>query len=665
MPHTRNRLIWISLFICFLFSLLVAQFYHMQIIEGENWVKQAQKQHYFFVKEPAMRGTFYGNVETKSGHLPLLQKFVIDVPKYHLYADPQSIPNESKGMLAKELISRILLPIDQLSRIEEQLRKRGRSRILVSWLDQETHNEIHRWWQAFARENRIPRNALYFVKDYQRSYPFGKLLGQVLHTIQIRKNEKTGQALPTGGLELYFNSYLQGKNGKKKLMRSPRHSFEIGEVITPPEHGADIYLTINPCLQAIAEEEIERGVKKSKGKAGWAAMMNPHTGEILAIAQYPFFYPPHYQRYFNDTNSIEHTKVKAVTDANEPGSVCKPITAIIALKANQELQRRGETPLFSPQEKISTSSGRFPGRSKPIQDTSSSRFLNLNMAMQKSSNIYMGRLIERVINRMGASWYRDQLKLFGFGQKTHIELPAESSGVLPTPGKLHPNGKLEWSLPTPFSLAMGYNNQVTTIQLLRVYSVLANGGFLVQPTLVRSVVKKNEKGERIVLIDHTTENWVKQFPRIVDSLIVTRVLEAMRYVTKPGGTAQRADIPGYTEVGKTSTTKKNINGKYSEKLYCATFAGFAPVSHPAFVLVVTIDEPEYGYIPGIGKNHNGGNCTAQVFRQIAKRSLEYLGIPQDDPYGYPYGDPSRDPSKEAWMKETKELQELYRLWNQK
>ena len=176
------------------------------------------------------------------------------------------------------------------------------------WLDEETHRSVLQWWQGFAREHKIPRNALFFVKDYQRSYPYGKLLGQVLHTIQNQKDEKTDQALPTGGLELYFNSYLQGKNGKRRLMRSPRNSLETGEVIAYPEHGADIYLTINPYLQAIAEEEIERGVKKSKGKAGWAAMMDPRTGEILALAQYPSFTPPDYQNYFNDPHLIEAYK---------------------------------------------------------------------------------------------------------------------------------------------------------------------------------------------------------------------------------------------------------------------------------------------------------------------------------------------------------------------
>lgn len=659
----RRRLLWIALFIFILFSFLIAQFYNIQILEGKKWALQAQKQHFFSIKEPFIRGSFYSNPYVRKGHPAFPQRFVIDVPKFHLYADPESIPSHLKEEVAEQLIARLTLSIPERLQLLEQLDKPSRSRKLAMWLDKETHQSLTQWWQAFARQYKIPRNALFFVKDYQRSYPFGKLAGQVLHTIQNQKDEKTGQALPTGGLELYFNSYLQGKNGKRRLMRSPRNSLETGEVIAYPEHGADIYLTINPCLQTIAEEELEKGVKKAKGKGGWAGIMDPRTGEILALAQYPFFYPPDYQYYFNDSKLVEHTKVKAITDANEPGSVFKPFTVAVALKANQQLRQQGEKPLFSTDEKIPTSNGRFPGRSKPITDTSLHYYLNMDMGMQKSSNIYMGRLAERIVARLGNEWYRRQLQLFGFGQKTHIELPAESPGVLPTPGKLHPSGALEWSIPTPFSLAMGHNIQVTTVQLLRAYAVLANGGFLVKPTLVRNIVKKDELGNPQILVDHTSEDRMKGFPRVLDEEIVNRVVRSMRYVTKPGGTAIRADVPGYTEVGKTSTPKKIVNGVYSEKLYCPTFSGFTPVKNAAFVIVVTIDEPEYGYTPGIGKNHHGGNCTAHVFREIAKRSLEYLGVPPDDAFGYPYGDPRRDTQKEEWMAETRELQEIYNKWN--
>jgi len=659
----RQRLLWISLTIFILFSLLIAQFYRIQVIEGKKWATQANKQHFFTVKEPFIRGTFYSNPTAKQGHLAIPQRFVIDVPKFHLYADSLSIPIPLKEEIAHYLSAHLAISLNERLVLVEQLHKKSRSRKLAMWLDKETHDLIDRWWQSYSRQHKIPRNALFFVKDYQRSYPFGKLLGQVLHTIQSQKDEVTHQARPTGGLELYFNQYLQGKQGKRRLMRSPRNAFETGEVITYPENGADIYLTIDPYLQAILEEELEKGVKKAKAKGGWAGMMDPRTGHILALAHYPFFDPSHYQQYFNEPHLIEQTKVKAITDAFEPGSVFKPFTIAIALKANDQLRQKGEKELFSTDEKIATSNGRFRGRSKPITDTSLHYYLNMDMGMQKSSNIYMGRLAERMVDRLGNEWYRRQILSFGFGQKTGIELPAESAGVLPTPGKYHPNGALEWSVPTPFSLAMGHNLQVTTLQLLRAYAILANGGYLVQPTLVRCIVKKHQEQHAQVLMDHTCEEHWKEWPRVLDEAIVKRVVRAMRYVTKPGGTAFRADVPGYTEVGKTSTAKKIVNGLYSEYLYCANFTGFTPVIDPAFILSISIDEPEYGYIPGIGKNHNGGNCTGNTFREIAKRSLEYFGIPPDDPYGYPYGDPRHDNKQADWMKETRELQEIYRKWN--
>lgn len=659
----RWRLCCLSIFLGILFSFLIAKFYSLQILEGTKWEYQARKQHFMVLKEPFLRGSFYANSLISSVHPLKLQPLTVDVPMYYLYADSLSIPLECKNEVMIQITSILGLSKDSQKHISEQLHKKSRKRKMASGINQETYHLILKWWIPFARDRKIARNALFFEKDYERSYPFGKMCGQVLHTIQIQKDELTGMAVPTGGLELYFDKYLQGTPGKRRLMRSPRNALETGDVIAYPEHGADVYLTINPVLQAIAEEEIEKGVKKSHAKCGWVGVMNPVNGELLALAQYPFFHPSDYQHYFNNAQLIEHTKVKAITDANEPGSVFKPITVAIALRANEVLRERGEKELFSPEEKISTSSGHFPGRKRPITDTKLHHYLNLDMAMQKSSNIYMARLVERIINRLGAEWYRKQLLLFGFGQKTHVELPAESSGVLPTPGKLHPNGALEWSVATPFSIAFGHNIQVTTLQLLRAYAVIANGGTLVQPTLVKTIEKKKSDGETILLLDNTLEDRKAAFPKVYDKKIFDRVVRAMRYVTKPGGTATRADIPGFTEVCKTSTPKKMINGQYSEKLYCPSLAGFAPVENPAFVIVVTIDEPEYGYVAGVGKQHHGGNCTGAVFQQVAKRSLEYLGVSPDDLYGYPLGDPRRNSEKELWMHETKKLKELYDNWN--
>ncbi len=659
----RKRLVCLALFLFSLFGLLVAQFYTIQVQEGDKWAREATKQHFFVVKEPFLRGSFYSNTAIKQDHPEIPQKLVTDILTFHLHIDPESIPQEFKKTIFLELMALLNVPQEEKKQFITHFLLKSRDRKLAMWLDKDTRDQISNWWLSYAKNHRIPRNALFFTHDYQRSYPFGKLLGQVLQTVQNLKDEKTGQAIPTGGLELYFNQYLKGKEGKRRLMRSPRHSLELGEVIASPENGADIYLTINHYLQAIAEEELARGVQNCKAKSGWAILLEPRTGEILALAHYPFFNPSEYQTYYADPKRIDDARIKAVVDANEPGSVMKPITVAIALKANQELKALGKAPLFDPEEKMATSDCRFPGR-KPLKDLHMHSFLNMNMAIRKSSNIYVARLIDKVIQQMGNNWYKRALHdTFGFGEKTGIELPSEGIGLVPTPGKKHPNGALEWSVPTPYSLAMGHNIQASSLQIARAFAIFANGGFLVQPTLIKKIVKTHSDGSEEILLDHTKPDRILRFPRVLNEDIARRVTTALKYSTKPGGTCRRADVPGYTEAGKSGTAQKVINGVYSNILYCSTFVGFTPVNHPAFVIVVTMDEPEYGFVPGLGKNHHGGTCATPVFREIAKRVLEYLGIPPDDPYGYPVGDPRYDPNKADWAKETRQLQEMYEKWN--
>jgi cell division protein FtsI (penicillin-binding protein 3) len=658
----RKRLMWISLFIFGLFSLLIIQFYRIQIVEGEKWTKAARAQHQILLKEPFKRGVFYANSDIKQGHHNRPQPFVVDIPKFHLYIDPLSIPEATRDTIAKKLAVALQLHGSDILKLRAQFEKKSRSRKLVMWVNNEMHKKIQKWWGPFAKENKIARNALYFVQDYRRSYPFGKMLGQVLHTLREDKDERTGQNIPTGGLEMIFNPYLKGKMGKRLLLRSPSHPLDTGKILSHPQHGADIYLTVNHTIQAIMEEEIAKAVQFANAQSGWAIMMDPHSGDVLGLAQYPFFDPSKYRDYFNDPKKLEMTKVKAVTDPFEPGSTMKPITLAICLKANKELEKRGKKPIVFPQEKVATSSGAVPGRSRPIRDTHSHAYLNLDLAMQKSSNIYMARMIGRVINSLGEAWYRKALQeIFGFGVKTGIELPSESIGLLPTPGKKHPNGALEWSTPTPYSLAMGHNILVNSLQMMRAYAILANGGFDVKPTFVRKIVKSNKEGECEVLLDNTKHELARK--RVLEPEIVEQIVSAMKLVTKPGGTASKADIPGYTEAGKTGTTEKIVNGTYAKDHHISTFIGFTPVKEARFILMIVIDEPEKKIIPGVGKMQMGGNCAAPAFREIALRTLQYLGVEPDDPYGYPPGDPRRNDDKADCMQRIAQLKKLYQEWN--
>jgi cell division protein FtsI (penicillin-binding protein 3) len=658
-----KNVIWLFVGLLALFGGLIVQFYRVQIVEGDKWTRIARQQHQLLIIEPFKRGVFYGN-GGKMGHPEKPQPLVVDIPKFHLFADSLSIPEVNREEVVSGLSQILNLEAVDVAKLRAQLLKRSHSRKLVMWVSRGCYEKIEGWWKLFAKKHKIARNALYFVQDYKRSYPHGKMLGTLLHALREDKEEKTGQSIPTGGLELVCNSWLKGKPGKRLLLRSPRHPLDAGKVLSYPEHGADVHLTINPFIQAIMEEEIEKAVQNAGAKGGWAVMMDPRSGEVIGLAQTPSFDPANYRDYFNDPTRMEATRVKAVIDPYEVGSIMKPITLAVALKANADLIKQGKKPCFLTSEKIATASGAFPGRTKPITDTHSHNFLNFELGMQKSSNIYMARLVQRIVAQLGEKWYRDALQdLFGFGLKTGIELPAESIGLLPMQGRKHPNGALEWSTPTPFSLAMGYNILATSMQMLRAYGIFANGGFDVKPILIRKVVKKKRDGSEVVLLDNTKPSRIEGFKRVLDEEIVQQVVSAMKLVTKPGGTARRADIPGFTEAGKTGTAEKIVDGVYAKKIHISSFVGFAPVIAPKFVLIVAIDEAEAKYIPGVGKNYMGGVCAAPAFQEIGRRTLEYLGAEPDDPYGYPSGDKRYNAEKSDMYHKLQQLKKLYDEWN--
>ena len=279
------------------------------------------------------------------------------------------------------------------------------------------------------------------------------------------------------------------------------------------------------------------------------------------------------------------------------------------------------------------------------------------LAVQKSSNIYVARLVQRVIDNLGEKWFRDTLvDMFDFGKKTNVEYPAEIPGLVPTIGKYHPNGRPEWSLDTPYSLAMGHNILVNSMQMIRAFAIIANGGYDVRPTFVRKIIKDDQ-----VLLDKTQMEQKRK--KILSQESCQYLIEAMKYTTKIGGTAPTGDIMGYSEAGKSGTSEKIINGQYSHEKYISSFIGIAPANNPRFVLMVVLEEPEHKFVAGVGKLYHGGICAAPVFREMGKRALQYLGIPPDDPFGYPFGDPRRDTEKADWMVQVKNLRKLYQKWN--
>ncbi len=648
----RFRFVVVGVFVVFLFSVLIVQYFRIQVIEHDKWAKVAKAQHQTTVKEPFRRGVFYSNTSINETHIEKPQAYALDILKFHLLIDPSLIPESHKKEMADQISK--LLSVDE---IYPHFTKKSRSRRIATFLSSEEKERVYQWWKTYYREKKIAKNALYFVKDYQRSYPFGKLLGQLLHTVRDDRDIETNQSIPTGGLETFFHDFLVGKEGKRTILRSPRYELDMDTVQTPPEHGADIYLTINHVIQAIAEEELAKGVQRVNGHSGWAVMMDPYSGEIYAMAQYPSFDPTEYRTYYNDPEMIEHSRNKPTTDAFEPGSTMKAITMSIAMMANDELLKQGRKPIFSPQEMMSCSNCYFKGRTQPLKDVRVHKYMNMYMAFQKSGNVYPARLVEKIIDELGPHWYREKLvEVFGLGQKSGVEIPYENVGMVPIPGKTYASGVLQWSGPTPYSLSIGYNVMVNSVQLVRAFAVFANGGYLVKPTILKKIVRDGE-----IVFDNSDR--AKYFQRVMDESIAQEILTGMKFTTKQGGSSAKADIPGFSEAGKSGTSEKIKAGKYLKSVHFSSFIGIAPASKPRFVLYVGVDEPMKVYVPGFGTTHWGGNCAAPIFREIAKRSLSYLGEVPDDPYGHPKGDPRYDPDKADWVKEAKELIETYNQWN--
>ena len=644
----RRQLTLIAIGILSLYAFLIVRYYKIQICDGEHWAVEAANQHEFRVTDHFQRGTFFADTSLRKGEKERFQPLAIDVTKFHLCLDAVVVPQEYRDEIAHMVV--VMVGEGNYEHIRSEFDKKSRYRKLYISLDVSIRDRILAWWKPYAIKHKIPSNALFFISDYQRSYPFGKVLGQVLHTLRDVKDEKSGKAFPTGGLESYFNHLLEGENGERKLLRSPLNRLDVDKITKIPRDGCDVYLTIDANIQTIAEQEIALGVLEAKARSGRAIVLNSHTGEILALAQYPFFNPMEYREFFNSDDRIEDTKVKAVSDVFEPGSIMKPLTIAIALLANEEMKKRCEKVLFDPCEPIDVSRRLFPGRQKtPLKDIVSNRYLNMYMAIQKSSNVYMAQLADRIVQKLGADWYEQRLQDFGFGKKTGIELPAEAVGLVPSRKRFHKNKSPEWSLSTPYSLAMGYNLLATSMQMVQAYAVFGNGGFLVQPTLVKKIVSSSEEERSLP----SRRGKV----RLLSETIVSEVVRAMRFTTCAGGTGFRASPKKYSSAGKTGTTEKLVDGRYDKKRHIASFIGLSPVEAVSetavpLVILVSIDDPAYGMREDGTKNYMGGRCAAPVFSRIASRVLPYLGIPEDK-------------QQHSCYEELAQLKALYEEWNRK
>ena len=408
----------------------------------------------------------------------------------------------------------------------------------------------------------------------QRQYVYGTTASHILGRIDV---DGVGRA----GLELEYEDYLRGEPGRRTLLRDRRGHLRIDAegVVVPPADGETLVLTIDLIHQTIVEEELAAGVAEARALRGSAIAVDPRSGAILAIANVPTF----------DANApldspVSSWRNSAVTDRLEPGSAFKIIAASAAL----------ETGAVSMDRLIDTGNGELQLAGYTLNDISEYGILSFRDVIVKSSNVGMALTTEPVSPEQLYRYIRN----FGFGQKTWVDLPGEVSGFLKRTGR--------WSRTTKTALSIGYEIDVTPMQMVMAYAAIANGGLLRQPYIV---AERRDVTGRILWRATDDPARTDSIRRVLKEETVSQLVPALVDVVQRG-TATRASMEGIPVAGKTGTARKTVNGRYGRG-YRSTFAGFYPAENPEVAMIVVLDEPQTSIY--------GGRVSAPIFRRIAER----------------------------------------------
>lgn len=416
--------------------------------------------------------------------------------------------------------------------------------------------------------------------ETKRFYPKKELAA---HLLGFVNTDNAG----IGGVEFTYNKTIKGSDGVSLVQVDARGRSIQSRVQRPSTPGDTVELTIDEYVQYIAERELAAGVEKANAKGGAAVVMDPQTGEILAEASYPTFNPNSPQQVASD----DDRKNRAIQDIYEPGSTFKIVTASAAF----------EEGVFKVDDIIDTNPGviTFPGR-KPIREDKGHNYgaLSFEDVIVKSSNV--GAI--KIGLRVGAERMERYVRRFGFGQTIGADLKGESRGQLTPLAQLNDSSLA--------SMSMGYQVGVTPLQMVTAASVVANGGTLYQPHVVRATV---HNGVRHAIAPTPIRRAINDTTAATLTTIMEQVVER--------GTGRLAKIDGYQVAGKTGTAAKIVNGRYSTTEYNVSFVGFVPSRHPRLAILVLVDTPR-------GVPPYGGTVAAPIFKNIAEAALRQLGVPR-------------------------------------
>ena len=535
---------------------------YLQLFRHSDYMARAQRQQKRVIEITPKRGAIFD----RNMH-PLAMSLQVD----STFAIPSEV-GENKALAAKLLSGALGIPRDVL---EAKLE----SGATFVWIARKLPPEKREAVEA------LNLKGIYFQKENQRFYPKRDLAAHVLGFVDV--DEKG-----LGGIEYELDSQIRGKSEKIIVMADARQRwFDGGEA--QRERGANVVLTLDEKVQYIAERELATAIAKTHAIAGTVIVMNPNTGEILALANWPKFNP----------NSASDAPAEArmnrgVSALYEPGSTFKLIT--LAAAFDQGITRPGEV--------FDCENGAVYVAGHRIRDHKPFGLLNVSDILAQSSDV--GAI--KIALRLGAPKFYDYIRLFGFGQPTGVDMPGESKGIL---------RRLEnWSAISIGSISMGQEVGVTPIQLVSAVSAIANGGMLYRP----HVIAELRRGDKVLPADGPL---APVEPRRVIRAETAATLRRLMEGVVLNGTGKLAHLDGWTAAGKTGSAQKidPATGRYSPTQFIASFSGFAPISNPAVTILVSLDSP-------VGLRE-GGMVAAPVFKRIAEQVLPYLDVARDVPVG--------------------------------
>ncbi|MGH9341435.1 MAG: penicillin-binding protein [Acidobacteriota bacterium] len=436
-------------------------------------------------------------------------------------------------------------------------------------------------------------SGVYLHEESKRVYPGRELAAHILGFVGM---DNEGLA----GLEYLYDDRIKGEKRRIHLRVDARRQSYDRESSPQQTSGNTVVLNIDRSIQFIVEQALRETVEKNKALNGSAIIMNPQNGEILALASHPPFNPNRYTDY-----DVETRRNRAILEIYEPGSTFKAITLAAVLNEG----------LADPMEIIDCEVGTLRLAGKVYREAKHSYgLLSFRQVLAKSSNV--GTI--KFALRLGEEKLYEYIRRFGFGEQTGIELPGEQAGLLRPPS--------QWSRISIGALSIGQELGVTSLQMVRSISAIANGGYLLRPRLVRQIL--TPEGDLLFRPE-------QQIERILSAATAQEMKSALSLVVD-GGTGSRAALTGYSSAGKTGTAQKFIDGAYSRTRYVASYLGFAPVHEPALAAVVVINEP-------LADHYYGGLVAAPAFQQIMEQSLIHLKVPQDQPVGLEFAQGSPGP----------------------